>query len=292
MIIVGLSGGMGNQMFQYAFARCLAHRRQTELKLDLSFFKNQPPAETGHVFRNYDLDIFAIDENFATEEEVFRLRSRFHHTLLDKIANKIVGVKKSCVREPHFQFSESAYQSSDNVYLSGYWQTEKYFSAIRSLIQSDFTFKEPMTNNATELLSQILSKNSVCVNVRRGDFVTNSFHGSYGPSYFSEAERIMESKVADPTYFVFSDEIEWCRANLQFNNPTVFVSHEFAGRKFQDYLRLMSACKHFIIPNSSFAWWAVWFNENPVKTVIAPAAWFSDTNINTNDLVPADWIRI
>lgn len=279
-------------MFQYAFGRYLAYKHNTELKLDLSFFANQIPGKKNHVFRNYDLGIFNIQENIATEEEILRFSKRTKNDLLDRLLNRIFGVKRGHLREPHFHFSEAAFNSPDNTYLSGYWQTSKYFAEIESIIRSDFTFKEEIAEKAKPLLHQIKSTNSICLNVRRGDFVTNSFHGSYGVDYFQKADEIIKQRVSDYTYYIFSDEIEWCEANLKFEAPTVFVSHEFAGKKFQDYLRLMSSCQHFIIPNSSFAWWAVWFNQNKEKIVIAPKAWFSDSSMDTSDLVPSEWIRI
>lgn len=292
MIIVKLSGGLGNQMFQYAYGRSLAQRIGTELKLDLSHFRIQPVNNKNHVFRNYDLDILNVQETFATEAEVFALSRRFKNGFLEKAWNKIFGKKKTYLLEPHFHFSPVAYNAPDNIYVDGYWQTEKYFSEIEGIIRTEFSFKNEMGATAKELFEKIKQTNSVCINVRRGDFVTNSFHGSYGVDYFQKANEIIDNKLSNYTYFIFSDEIEWCEENLKFDAPTVFVSHKLAGNKFQDYLRLMAACKNFIIPNSSFAWWAVWLNQNNDKIVIAPKEWFSDSSINTNDLVPSDWIRI
>ena len=285
-------GGLGNQMFQYAFGRCLAKRNDTILKLDLSFFSSQDINNKNHVFRNYDLDIFNVQENFASVEEVTRLSKRSKNIFLDKALNKLSGKKKSFILEPHFHFSSKVYNTSGDIYLHGYWQSEKYFSEVKSLIMSDFTFKEEMTCAAKNLQIKIKNSNSICVNVRRGDFITNSNLGFKGVDYFKQAESIINAEVSDPNYYIFSDEIEWCEENLKFNAPTFFVSHYYAGKKFQDYLRLMASCKHYIMPNSSFAWWAVWFNQDTDKIVIAPKTWFNDQALDTKDLVPAGWIRI
>jgi hypothetical protein len=291
MIIVKLWGGMGNQMFQYAFGRSLAHRHDTTLKLDLGFFRNQPRNKK-HVFRSYDLDVFNIQEEFATEKEVLKLGRRFKNDLLERGFNRVLGVKRSHIVEPHFHFSPSIHQSPDDVYLDGYWQSEKYFSDIPQIIRSEFTCREPLNAKAEKLMDDIKNSVSICLNVRRGDFVTNSFHGTYGAEYFAAADAIISRKISGYTYYVFSDEIDWCEQNLKFGVPTVFVSHEYAGPKFQDYLRLMTACRHFVIPNSSFAWWAVWLNGSKDNMVIAPKKWFNDPAMDTRDLYLPGWIKI
>ncbi|HEX6123838.1 MAG TPA: alpha-1,2-fucosyltransferase, partial [Pyrinomonadaceae bacterium] len=106
------------------------------------------------------------------------------------------------------------------------------------------------------------------------------------------AEELILKRVSDPHYFVFSDDIEWCRTNLSFAGPTRFVDDDFGPRKFRDDLRLMSACKHFVIANSSFSWWAAWLNPDSDKTVIAPTEWFRDPSLDTRDLIPEEWLRI
>jgi hypothetical protein len=292
MIITKLMGGLGNQMFQYAFGRFLAHKHHTDLKLDIQFLQDRTPRKGFQVFRNYDLDIFNVKGSFASKEEVFRLSRRHRSDFIEKASNRAFGLKKSYLAEPHFHFSKKAFEAPDNVYIAGYWQSEKYFAPIEPTIRSDFTYKTDLCLPAKEVLREINNANSVCVNVRRGDFVVNKFHGSYGVDYFQKAQKILEEKISDPRYFIFSDDMDWCRENLGFLSPGVFVAHDYAGYKFQDYLRLMAACKHYIIPNSSFAWWAVWFNQNTDRVVIAPKIWFNDDRFDTSDLIPSHWIRI
>ena len=286
-------GGLGNQMFQYAFGSYLARKNGTELKFDLTFLLDRTPSKNEHfVFRDFDLSIFELDVAEATKKEIAALTSRTGIPFAEKVLNKLAGTKKSYIREEHFHVSEQYLELPDNVYLEGYWQSPAYFDQLPAdELSRLFTFKNPVSGAAASLMETIEADNSVCVNVRRGDFVHNPFHGSMDTSYFSSAEKLLNEKYPGLSYYVFSDDIEWCRENLQFTRPVRFISHEYAGEKFQDYLRLMSACKHFIIPNSSFAWWAVWLSSNPDKTVIAPANWFSDSAIDTSDLVPSNWIR-
>ena len=290
MIIVKLFGGLGNQMFQYAFARYLSLKHNTDLKVDTSILKKRTNSRRSFVFRDFDLDIFNLKVETASVYEVNNFR-RVPLAIADKMLNRLIGFKKGYIVEPHFHFSEKCYAATDNSYLDGYWQSEKYFGAISENLRiNDFSFKQPIANNSRLLISQIENCNSVCLNVRRGDFVTNSFHGTCSNQYFKKAEEIMATQIDNPHFFVFSDEIDWCKDNLRLNSPTTYIGHEYAGNKFQDYIRLMAACKHFIIPNSSFAWWAVWLNTNKQKIVIAPKDWFSDKTINTKDLIQPGWI--
>lgn len=290
MIITRITGGLGNQMFQYAFGRELAERHDTELKLDLGVYTD--PRQRQEPERTYDLDIFNIRATAASEDEIFRLAKRLRNDIADRVLNRLLGVKAGHIREPHFHFSHQAYDSSDNVYLSGYWQSPKYFRETEHLLRGEFTFRDPMSDNAVPIFDSISSTNSVCVHVRRGDFVINPINGLYGADYYKKAEELVLERVSDPHYFVFSDDIEWCRSNLSFAGRTHFVDDDFGPRKFRDDLRLMSACKHFVIANSSFSWWAAWLNAEPEKTVIAPAEWFRDPALDTKDLIPEEWLRI
>ena len=293
MIIVKLMGGLGNQMFQYAFGKYLATKHNTELKLDTSFLLDRTPQKKHFVFRDYDLSIFNIDEQFSTTKEVNKLVSRTGNTSIDNKLNKLLNTKKSHIKDMSMEFNAAHLNIEDNTYLEGYWQSEKYFQKIsRQLKNNLFTFKNPLTQQSSVLLNKIEQSNSVCINIRRGDFVTNSFHGAMGVDYYNEAEKILLQKHENLELFIFSDDIEWCENNLNFSVPTTFVGHEFAGHKFQDYLRLMAACKHFTIPNSSFAWWAVWFSSNPEKTVIAPKNWINNPPNPVDHLIPKNWIRI
>jgi hypothetical protein len=181
-----------------------------------------------------------------------------------------------------------------SVLLDGYWQSPFFFSEFEEQIRKDFEFinkVENETGEIKEMLELINSKNSVMVNVRRTDYLNTSFHGVMGLDYLNQSKEIIESKVENPHYFIFSDDVEWCRENIQFENMTL-VDHRYKGEKFGFYLQLMSKCKHFIIPNSTFAWWAAWLNTDEEKVVIAPKQWFTDNNINTADLIPSNWIRI
>jgi hypothetical protein len=289
MIITRLTGGLGNQMFQYAFGLELATRHKTELKLDISSYSNPalniPP-------RTYDLYIFNVTATIASEAEIRTLAKRVNHDLTDRLLNRVLGVKATHIREPHFHFSQDAFGSPDNVYLNGYWQSDKYFRAVECQLRQEFTFRDPPCESARRILDKIENSESVCVHVRRGDFVTNPFNGLYGKEYYDAGAEIISKTKSGLSFFVFSDDIPWCRENLAFDGETVFVEDEFEPVKFRDDLRLMAACKHFIIANSSFSWWAAWLNNGADKIVVAPSRWATPTDIDKSDMYLPGWIKI
>ncbi len=292
MIVVELMGGMGNQMFQYAFGRHLAHRLGADLVLDKHFLLDRTPKKNEHfVFRNYDLDLFNIEASFLSSE-ISKKYNSLQNRLSKKISRWVPRIKGlKVIEQQGFAFESDLLELNDNCYLKGYWQTEKYFKDIEDIIKKDFTFKEPISVKSQSILTRIQSTEAVCLNVRRGDFVTNPVHGILDVSYYQKTEQIFLKKANNPTFFVFSDDIDWCRENIKLQSPTVFVGHEYAGSKFKDYLGLMINCKHFIIPNSSFAWWAAWLCYNPNKIVIAPHKWFNESEWDSSDVIPEHWIQ-
>lgn len=287
-----MTGGLGNQMFQYAFGRRLAEKHSAELKLDLGFYSDKKLNSSYGAVREYDLEMFNIREAIATDDEIARLSKRTTNRQIDRLLDKILGVKETVLREPHYHFSQAAFNAPDNRYLIGYWQSEKYFADIENVIRADFTFREPPSKKASEILERVKNSNSVGVHVRRGDFLVHPLNGVYGVDYYRIGEQHITERVSDPHYFVFSDDIEWCRDNLRFAGPTEFVDDEFDGHKLRDDFRLISACKHFIIANSSFSWWAAWLGENADKVVVAPHSWALDQTIDKSEMYLPGWIRV
>lgn len=216
----------------------------------------------------------------------------FVNKRIDQLTKNILGIKPSYVKEPHFHFFPGVFSFGPDIYLEGSWQTEKYFLNCESTIRNDFTFRNPPRQKTMELLDNINECNAVCVNVRRGDFLSNSYHGAMGLDYYKRSESIIREKNSNVHFFVFSDDIAWCQENLRFSVDTTYVSHDYAGEKFSEYLRLMIHCKHFIIPNSSFGWWAAWLSDHTDKIVIAPRKWFNKGPQDTQDLIPEGWLKI
>ncbi|MCC7160285.1 alpha-1,2-fucosyltransferase [Candidatus Nomurabacteria bacterium] len=278
MIFVKLKGGMGNQMFQYALGRAMSLRYGVDLRLDTSFFYLDYKTITK---RSYSLDVFNIKaKTFTINKFITYIISFFRKIIKNK------GVEKS------FQFDKEVFSFGPNVYLDGYWQSPKYFVGYEDVIRKDFTLKNPLKQNIKNLMDEIKSKNSICVHVRRGDYVGNKNHEVVDGEYYKKAiDYISKIKNIEKIY-VFSDDIKWCKGNIFFEFETMFVGEAYSGDKSEGHLFLMSACKDFIIPNSSFSWWAAWLSTSNDKIVVIPQKWFPDESINTNDLIPENWIKI
>ena len=291
MIIAKLKGGMGNQMFQYALGRALSVKNKTYLDLDLTFLLNRTP-RPNFTFRNYDLDVFNIQAEIVSSDSVpfiHRLFKGKFGILFDFIKRKFlkpVGVEKS------FSFDDSILNLKGDVYLDGFWQSYKYFENIRDIIKKDFTLKNELPVKVKNLMEVIEKENSVCVHVRRGDYVGNKVYETIGKDYYDNGLDLINKKVKIDKLYVFSDDIKWCEENMKFKYPVMFVVEEYSGQKAEGHLMLMKSCKSFIIPNSSFSWWAAWLSEYKDKIIIAPKQWFNDDRINNDDLIPEEWIRI
>lgn len=289
MIVMRLKGGLGNQLFQYALGRHLSIIKNTPLHLDTSSYKTD-------TLREYRLDSFQINARHSDKIAFFSTEGRARH--LNKIIQGIRGIffkPYQIIKEKNFSFDPTILDCSEDAYLDGFWQSEKYFSSIAQIIREDLRLKTAIQGPLQEIAEQIQTTNSVSLHVRRGDYVLNptttAYHGVCGTEWYESAVKIIDEKVNQPTYFIFSDDYAWAKENLQFQSPAVFIIPSPEGQECND-MHLMSLCKHNIIANSSFSWWGAWLNTNPEKIVIAPKNWFIAGPQNTQDLIPDSWLRV
>jgi len=294
MIIVRLLGGLGNQMFQYAFGRKLAHLHHTNIGFELDgLFAGED------IRSEYKLNIFGIEQPRIPFAQTIKHRRKtmYKSTLLNNIYKKIYGYVD--IHElGHFAFNENFIKNSaQNAYVRGLWQSEKYFQDISGIIRSELQIKIPPNSSNQKIIDEInLSENAISLHIRRGEFANknqyNDTIGTIDMSYYDNAISLLVKKYNNTEFFIFSDDIAWCKT--EFNNldrPITFIDFNDALTDYED-LRLMSLCKHNIIANSTFSWWGAWLNQNPDKIVIAPKKWFSGWDYNTKDLIPENWIRI
>lgn len=292
MIVVKLLGGLGNQMFQYAIGRKLSLIHNDELFLDCSFFDEKGT----HTPRDFELDIFDIKASRPDNSILKKFESE-QPSVVTRAIHRLLSKKiepKSYFEKGH-AFQQELFNLRGDIHLIGYWQTEKYFNDVEQEIRKDFSFIHPPTGKNAELLTQIDNCNAVSLHIRRGDYVTNNaantFHGLCGLDYYKAGVEYIKSKHDNIQLFVFSDDISWAKENLKYDLPMTFIDHNSGKNSWED-MRLMSHCKHNIIANSSFSWWAAWLNNNGDKIVVAPKQWFTDSSINTQDVVPSTWIKL
>ena len=250
MVITRIQGGLGNQLFQWAHARALS------LKYNIPCYLDIHDVSGGGTHRDFTLDVFP--------------NLYYELANINSISNVIVD---------NFNFSPITMTESEVknsvIYLNGYWQTEKYFIEYADIIRNELR-----SNVKIDL------GNSTSLHVRRTDYLkSNGFHPVQPIEYYEKAI----SLIGDyERLLVFSDDIQWCKDNLKFDNMT-FIE----GYKDYEDIWTMSMCKNNIIVNSSFSWWGAWLNENPDKKVIAPLNWFGpQSNLNTSDIIPNEWIKI
>lgn len=300
MIIAHLSGGLGNQMFQYALGRHLAEKNSTLLKLDLSGFE-------AYKLHRYALHCFKIWEHVATMEEIATFkRKKISRAakLLSKIATRWGGLSSATsdfyqdaiiLKENGFPFDPSILESKGNIYLEGYWQSEKYFSAIREILLKEFDFKYVQNAKSKKIANQIQETESVSLHIRRGDYahdpLTNQVHGLCSLEYYQKAVEHVTQKIPNCHFYIFSDDHSWVCENFKLDFPFTLVDHNDASTNYED-LRLMRLCRHNIIANSSFSWWGAWLNTNPEKIVVSPERWFNDPTRDVKDLIPESWVKI
>jgi len=286
VIIVRLTGGLGNQMFQYAAARRLAHVNASPLELDLSHFGRNPA-------RTYALAPFNLQASIASLDEVAWFNGREKIRRLKYLVYSFhPRLHWQWVMQRSLYFDPTILNLKGNVYLDGAWQSEKYFADLAPILRQELVVRSEPDEVNRALSEQIHSVESVSLHIRRGDYATNPttrrVHGLCSLDYYRSAVRWMGERVSQPQFFVFSDDPEWARENLQLDYPTTFVSHNGADKHYED-LRLMSQCRHHIIANSSFSWWGAWLSAYPQKIVIAPRQWFQEFEYDIGDIIPAAW---
>lgn len=293
MIIVRISGGLGNQMFQHAAGLALARRHACELKWDLSWFENNRLHQGFELPRVFGL---AVQEAVPADyHAVFGWRGAAFLRALWPRRPMNWARPRAWIREPHFHYWPGFLDLRPPVLLDGYWQSARYFEGIAPLVRQTYTFAPPLSPQNAELAAQITTCNAVSLHVRRGDYVADpvvsQVHGVCTQDYYERAVRFLMERVETPHFFVFSDEPEWAQANLDLPAPFTVIGHNRGAESYND-MRLMILCKHHIIANSSFSWWGAWLGTNPEKSVIAPRRWFKNYPADTSDLYCANWERV
>lgn len=295
MITVNIIGGLGNQMFQYAFGYATSKENNTELKLDVSGFN-------AYDLRDYELDLFNVEKNSELKSKYDSLLNKLngkHNTLLSKATRKILRgllrfTKFYYQEKEEFVFDKGVFNIRTDTYFYGYWQNQKYFKKYRKELLEIFTLKS-IHSQTKEYQQKIIESESVSLHIRRGDYLTdahtNSVHGVCDMEYYKKAVTEVLKSKKQARFFIFSDDLDWVKDNLDFIDNKTFIEYK-SDISDHEEMHLMSQCKHNIIANSSFSWWGAWLNQNSDKKVIAPKKWFKDSILNADDLIPDSWVRL
>ena len=289
MNIVQIHSGLGNQMFQYAFYLALKHH-QPDTKIDASIYRHRPS------HNGYELErIFAIQPEHATIEE----RNRMADVGKDwfSVLRHTIGWKRKTygqlVTEPNPSHGwRPDLLHSDNCYLQGYWQTEKYFAEVANQVRNDFIFRHPLKAADKVLAQQITKDNSISVHIRRGDYIKERRRADYEvctANYYCRAVEYIQQHIYSPVFYVFSDDPTWGQEQNIFPEGTIFVSGHDAETAYID-MQLMSLCRHHIIANSSFSWWGAWLGQHEDTITLAPNTWFRYRE--RPDIIPDNWIKV
>ena len=269
-MIVRLEAGLGNQMFQWAFGRCVSAVRNEELFFEKHDLDGGNP-------RAYSLGAFDIDLKFKEPD----------------------GAPQFIETHEKFGFDPDVYKVPNGTHFIGNWQTEKYFDG--EMVRRELGCREPFSSQTLSVGDQIVREPASCsVHVRRTDYLipsTIAYHGDVGLDYYDRAMDSIGDYAPDVQFFVFSDDPEWCKDN--FRSPCRVVDHNKPGSgatgpgKEHEDLYLMSLCRHAIIPNSSFGWWGCWLRDPKNQGLtIAPKVWFRKEGLRYDDIVPDRWIKL
>ncbi|MCC6580767.1 MAG: alpha-1,2-fucosyltransferase [Phycisphaeraceae bacterium] len=291
-VILRLSGGLGNQMFQYALGLAMTADGRRRLVVDRSQIDHD-------ALRAYALDVFRHEPArlpWGLRSAAIAVLSRTRIWLRQgQTWGRLYPGGPRVIRERTGRFDPDVLKADGHVLLDGYWQSEAYFASHRRIIEQAMTWRDEPDERERTYLAKIGDAESVAVHVRRGDYVSNpatrQYHGVCDAAYYTQAAAMMAKKLSKPRFFVVSDDPDWAQANLTWPGPAEVVRLNQPDRPHRD-MRVMSRCRHAIIANSSFSWWGAWLTEQPGKIVIAPQRWFNQTGEHLADPVPARWIRM
>jgi len=282
MLIIKLQGGLGNQLFQYAFGRLISLRRNEPLRLD-----REELGAKSDTYRSYSLDYFNIKAEIAGEEEIRRIK--YPYGIISR-AWRIFSSK--ILRRFHIGYEANLLETKAS-YLSGFFQSYRYLEPIREELLEEISLKDAPSAKFQELSAAIKGGASVSLHIRRGDYVNNEKirkqHFVCDLKYYEQAIAIIKEKVVNPVFYVFSDDIAWAKENLQIAGAVFVSGPEIAD---QEEMMLMSLCCHNIIANSSFSFWGAWLNQNQEKIVVAPKVWNRRYGRHFKELLPTEWMRV
>ena len=291
MKIVKVKGGLGNQMFQYAFAKYLADYTKEEVKLDYTSFSQL----SNDRIRKPRIKCFNLSLQEAIDKDIDDVCFFTHRQDSLSLKYKILIAIERSLNTNYFFENDRGYRQIENIaqnkYFDGYWQSWRYVEPCIDDLIKDFQPNYNIHDTTTQMIEKVSKENSVFVGVRKGDYDAEKTHyGSFGQEYYNQALSIIESQIENPTYYIFSNDISWTKHNLDFGSRSIIYREDVDIVNDFEELLIMASCKHSIIVNSTYHWWGARMKYSPEKIVVAPQKWFFDEK--PIDIVPPYWITI
>lgn len=274
MKIINISGGLGNQMFQYAFLIAMRELTGDECLMDASKYA------TYNLHNGFELaEVFNISARCATKQELKKVTRYTTNYKLSRVYRKFLPQKRTEILEPKgCKYNPLIFkEAKGDQFYEGIWQNEKYFSNVRPIILKEFSYKEPMNEKNKEASRKFSQKTTISMHIRRGDYLLHkNYIGLCGIDYYTKAIEYAKKKYGNDIQFaIFSNDMQWCKENILplINGYDYTMVDWNKGKDSYNDIRLMGYCKVNIIANSSFSWWAAYLNNNDDKEVIAPEKW-------------------
>lgn len=282
MIANRIVGGLGNQMFQYAFGHYLARKYNTEHVLDISSYDDD-------MQREFVLDRYGISARLASPLERRRFIRRYGG--LGWMGYALGRTPMKRLKERSHGFRPEYLETGDDIFLDGYWQSEKHFPGVFDELRNEFQPIVPMSDETLAVAREMGRRESASLHVRRTDYLQVWYTTVCSGAYYQRAVDYLLRHYPGICLFVFSDDVDWCRQHLHFPCPMRFVGHNDGSTGHED-MWLMSQCRHHVIANSTFSWWGARLGIDPTGETLAPDPWFSHPDMDGSAVIPPSWRKI
>ena len=292
MRIVKLKGGLGNQMFQYAYGKLIEKQTKDIVKLDYSSYQSLVDDKR----REPRLRKFNRTLPPATDNECRKMLKLQHKGNSLKFSYKVgifleKTINKDYAFEPHRAYIDPS-QLIQRHYYDGYWQSYRYIEEDKDVISKEFTPNYSLSSKTVATISRMEKENSVFIGIRKGDYAESNYDfrhfGIFTEQYYYECVNYIKNKIENPVFYIFTNDLKWCKETFNWSGSNVVYREAEDQTDDFEELMLMASCKHAIIVNSTFHWWGAFLIKNQNKMICCPEQWFYDGA--PIDIIPPEWI--
>jgi len=292
LVTVKILGGLGNQLFEYAFGRAHSLRKNTDLCLDYYYQTMRTDFDGVNLTRI--TDIFDLPVKLYVGKKRRKVVKQYGLNYFDYLFFAVYKRTRCFITEDNYADSLEKIVKSKNIYVDGYWQSEQYFANINDIVRDDLRFKIEKDVSSLEVYKKITQSNSIGIHIRGKDYINHPWYEALAIKYYIDGINFISKTNPDFKVFIFTDDIEHVCKNLKellSYSEIVKVNSNFNSDAVD--LLLMSKCRHNIICNSSFSWWGAWLNNNSNKIVVAPSRWFKrQSPVDGSKIIPNSWHKI